>query len=123
MQSPSLPKLNTKVDWYWFLFFKRRYLLAVQIIKTVWSESKKKNMIINENDAPSGNAIAWIVSITWECGADVGSKFIDSERSLYEDKLSFDLSWSNALRVRRTKHLSYFIMCKIETQELYRKLP
>jgi len=30
--------------------------------------------------------------MTWECGADVGSKFIGSERSLYEDKLSFDLS-------------------------------
>lgn len=91
------------------MFFKWRYLLAVQIIKTVWSESKKKNIIINENDAPSGNAIAWIVSMTWECGADVGSKFIGSERSLYEDKLSFDLSWSNALRGRRRRKKSFVL--------------
>ncbi len=43
-------------------------LLAVQIINTVWRESKKKNMIINDNDAPRGRAIACIVSITCEFG-------------------------------------------------------
>jgi hypothetical protein len=63
-QNPLLLKLMEK--WMLFSTYFCFYLLAVQIMNTVWRESKKKNMIINDNDAPRGRAIACIVSITWE---------------------------------------------------------
>ena len=39
------------------------YLLAVQTAKTICSESKNKNMMRRDIDAPIGKNMAWQVSI------------------------------------------------------------
>ena len=110
------------------------FLLAVQMMKTVWSESKKKNMMISDNEAPRGKAMACIVSITcaWatrrfksnqthslKSKCSLGSFGVVSERNLYDAEDSFDLSCSSALRIegnsdRAVKSMGVFP---------YRKLP
>jgi hypothetical protein len=53
-----------------FLFsmlrINREILLpAVHIVKTTWTESKKKNITRRETDAPIGRNRAWVESIVW----------------------------------------------------------
>lgn len=110
------------------------FLLAVQIMKTVWRESKKKNMMINDKEAPRGKAMACIVSITcawatrrfkrnkahwFKSKHSLGSFGVVSERNLCDAEDSLDLSWSSALRIesnsdRTPKSMRIFP---------YRKLP
>lgn len=45
-------------------------LPAVHIVKTTWTESKKKNMTRRETDAPIGRNRAWVESMVWMPGEE-----------------------------------------------------
>lgn len=38
---------------------RQRHSLAVHAAKTIWSESKKRNMTSSDMDAPTGRNMAW----------------------------------------------------------------
>lgn len=44
---------------------QERQLPAVQMVKTTWTESKKKNMTSRDTDAPMGRNSACVESIVW----------------------------------------------------------
>lgn len=48
-----------------YINVKNSHLPAVHIVKTTWTESKKKNITRRETDAPIGRNSAWVESIVW----------------------------------------------------------